>query len=84
MVNLNESSYDLYMSKVAKDARAEYLRNVHEVYIRKGGDVNIIIYGLPEYLCLIYDPTSETMSRLYKNNYTETQLSYFVLSHNKV
>ena len=33
----------------------DYMNNIYQDYIRIGGNPNVIIYGLPEYLCKLYD-----------------------------
>ena len=82
MIGISSRSRD-YVSNVDKVAADAYASKAYSVYIEKGGDINSVIYGLPEYLCTIYDPTCDTMSNLYKKIYTNTQLSQYVLSHKR-
>jgi hypothetical protein len=71
--------YDILgMNKQSKDA---YLSQIYQEYTAKGGNENVIIYGLPEYLSRFNDPTCDKMLNLFKKLASETQLSNFVFSH---
>ena len=38
--------------------RKRYERQVYTEYIKIGGNPSFVLYGLPEYICIIYEPTS--------------------------
>ena len=70
--------FELGFNKKNKD---EYLLKIYQEYTAKGGNENVIIYGLPEYLARFYDPTCDKMLTLFNKIARETQLSCFVMAH---
>lgn len=61
--------------------RLNYEKQVYSEYIKIGGNPAIVIYGLPEYLCIIYDPTSLQALSYFKGIGGSTQLSAFVQTY---
>lgn len=52
--HFNWSSYN---SKIHGNTNA-YPTEIYNLYLSMGGDYKVVIYGLIEYLCHLYDPTS--------------------------
>jgi hypothetical protein len=66
-----------------KLGRSEYMNNVYEEYMKQGNP-SVVIYGFPEYLAIIMDPTSDSMVQLYESVMNDTQLSRLVKTHKHI
>ncbi len=63
------------------EGTTKYIIDVFTEYIRIGGNVSVIMYGLPEYLAIVMDPTCDAMLRTYKNIMCDTQMYRFICQH---
>jgi hypothetical protein len=82
LININLTLLDCIISNIPKTGRilneAQYTMNrfksfnsehnkaVWDMYQSMGGDYKVIVYGLIEYLCQIYDPTSQAVMHVVK------------------
>ena len=75
-----KANFDLFISsnKSEKDA---YMIKVFTEYVKLEGNTKVIIYGYPEYMARIYDPTSDLMTNIFRKLSSKTQLASFVFSH---
>lgn len=66
-----------YLRFIDKDLedRKRYEQQVYEEYINIGGNPAFVLYGLPEYLCIIYEPTGILALSYFRDIATNTQLS---------
>jgi len=71
-------SFSLSIIKQQKD---EYLKKVAAKFQELGGNTSVIIYGLPEYMCHIVDPTSPRAMDVYRDLVVDGQLQRLVLAH---
>lgn len=69
------------MDPRAKQAKTAYLQEVHKQYMKLGGNPAVVLFGLPEYLAIVYDPTCTIMIRCYTDLVAATQLSRTVGSY---
>lgn len=63
--------------------RSEFTVNVYKKYREFGGNPSVIIYGYPEYMAMIVDPSSQYMLDIYPAITSDTQLRRFMLEHKK-
>jgi hypothetical protein len=42
-----------------KSKNEDYLNQIWTIYTKQGGNFNLVVYGLIEYLCRMYDPTCD-------------------------
>ena len=78
MLDYYSSSFDYFGNKAEKDA---YMTLVYNTYIELGGNVNVIVFGYPEYMARFNDPTSDKMMVIFHKLTTKTQLASFVFSY---
>lgn len=81
----NERKYSFDLSFLSnnndKDDKNKYLLDVYKEYIRLNGDSAPVIYGLPEYLAILYDPTCDIMLRYYDDITKPSQLSWMIMRY---
>ena len=63
--------------------KTQYKMDVYNEYAGMGGNTAVVLYGLPEYMALINDPTCDMMISYYKKIISASQLNTLVMS-NKV
>jgi hypothetical protein len=62
-------------------SKKTYKTRVYEEWLLQGGNIDIVVFGLPELICLSHDPTSiKVMEYIDKLAYP-TQLKNLVMSH---
>ena len=70
-----------YYSKDLLIKKKDYVEKMYIEYKRLGGNDNVIIYGLPEYIARIYDMRRDDIQIVYKLLARDSYLRQFVLSH---
>lgn len=72
-----------------KNEKEEYLLKIYKKYIELGGNTSIVVYGLPEYIAIVFDLGKQGYSKVYdeidcekifKMITCETQLHEVILS----
>ena len=53
--------------RLFKSAKQEYCKAVWDMYVSMGGNYKVIVYGLIEYMCQIYEPTCDNVIRVVDN-----------------
>jgi hypothetical protein len=61
--------------------KEQYRLDVYNEYIKLGGNISVIIFGLPEYMAIIMDPTCDKMCKMYSNVMHDSQLHRLAQSH---
>lgn len=61
--------------------RQKYISLVWDEYLRLGGNYHVIVYGIIEYMCHNYDPTSPAMKSHLEALLKDTAMRVEVLSH---
>ena len=59
----------------------QYLINVYEAYTRLGGDYRVIVYGYPEYVARMYEPTCSIVEAYLDSFTKDTSFRAECLSH---
>ena len=68
-------------SEPAYNSSDIYIEAVWAEYVAKGGNYHVVLYGIMEYMCCVYDPTC-TFAEIYLNRLTtDTSLRVECLSH---
>lgn len=76
---LNDFPIGLYSDRKVKFN--EYCKLVWDEYLRNGGNYHVVVYGLGEHVCGLYDPTSHVAQDYMNNIVSDTQLRQEVLLH---
>jgi hypothetical protein len=62
----------------------KYIADVYDEYVRLGGNSSVVIYGLPEYLAIVIDPSSTAMEHVYGDIVRDSQLRRMIESHKEL
>lgn len=75
------ASFDLLIDRDTIDGRNQFKLDVYNEYVSLGGNMSVILYGLPEYMAFLVDPTSDFMMNLYSEVTVDSQLSRLMFEH---
>jgi hypothetical protein len=65
----------------SKKTKTQYISDIWDQYQKNGGNYHVIVYGLIEYLCTIYDPTCITIENYIDPFIADTMMKVECLSH---